>query len=474
IARRVGRTKPIVAVKAGRSAGGAKAASSHTGALATSDAVVDDLFRQAGIIRTGTLEEMFDVAALLANQPLPKGRRVAILTNAGGPGILAADACEANGLELAQLGSESVSALRSFLPAAASFGNPIDMIASASAEQYRRGLDLLLADPSVDAVVVIYIPVLATDAANVAGAIREGAKESQGKTILATFMSAAGVPEPLAPVPSFAFPERAVNALALVTRYAEWRAKPEGKLAEYDVDAPQLRAIIESSCANGGRWLDPLEVNGVLRAAGIGAPTTLFAATPDDAMEAAMSLGFPVALKAYGPALLHKTEVGGVKLNLAHEYAVVAAFESLAAALGDAMTGVLIQPMVSGGVEMMLGATWQPSFGHVIAAGAGGTLVELLGDIAFRIHPLTDRDAREMIDALRCSKLLCGYRGAEPVDAAALQDAILRLSTLLDVCPEIREIDLNPLKVLAHGVSAVDARIHVEPIVATASRRIAY
>ncbi|MFL5621788.1 MAG: acetate--CoA ligase family protein, partial [Gemmatimonadaceae bacterium] len=174
------------------------------------------------------------------------------------------------------------------------------------------------------------------------------------------------------------------------------------------------------------------------------------------------------------PALLHKTEVGGVKLNLAHEYAVVAAFESLAAALGDTMTGVLIQPMVSGGVEMMLGATWQPSFGHVIAAGAGGTLVELLGDIAFRIHPLTDRDAREMIDALRCSKLLCGYRGAEPVDAAALQDAILRLSTLLNVCPEIREIDLNPLKVLAHGVSAVDARIRVEPMVPVASRRIAY
>ena len=474
IARRVGRTKPIVAVKAGRSAGGAKAASSHTGALATSDAIVDDLFRQAGIIRTGTLEEMFDVAALLANQPLPKGRRVAILTNAGGPGILAADVCEANGLQLAQLGGETVGALRSFLPAAASFGNPVDMIASASPEQYRRGLELLLADPNIDAVVVIYIPVLATDAANVAAAIREGATTSQGKTILATFMSAAGVPAPLAPVPSFAFPERAVNALAQVTRYAEWRAKPEGTFAAHEVDAPQLRSIMESSCAGGGRWLDPLEVNGVLRAAGIGAPVTLFAATSDEAMEAAMSLGFPVALKAYGPGLLHKTEAGGVKLNLAHEYDVVAAFESLASSFGDAMTGALIQPMVSGGVEMMLGATWQPSFGHVIAAGAGGTLVELLGDVAFRIPPLTDRDAREMIDALRCSKLLCGYRGAAPVDAQALQDAILRLSTLLDVCPEIREIDLNPLKVLAHGVMAVDARIRVEPVTPTSSRRIAY
>lgn len=475
IARRVGRTKPIVAVKAGRSAAGAKAASSHTGALASSDAIVDDLFRQAGIIRTGTLEEMFDVAALLANQPLPKGKRVAILTNAGGPGILAADACEANGLELAPLDNYTVTSLRSFLPAAASVGNPIDMIASASADQYRRSIELLLADPSVDAVAVIYIPVLPTEASNVAAAIREAAVLSHGKTILATFMSSAGVPESLAPVPSFSFPERAIHALAQVTRYAEWRAKPEGSSVKFEVDVPQLRAIIDASCAIGDRWLDPLEVDGVLRAAGIGAPSTIFARSADDAMEAAMSLGFPVALKAYGPALLHKSDVGGVKLNLEHEYAVVAAYEEMATSLGDAMTGVLIQPMISGGVEMMLGATWQPSFGHVIAVGAGGTLIELMDDVAFRIHPLTNRDAREMLDAVRCSKLLSGYRGSAPADTEALLDAILRLSALLDVCPEIREIDLNPLKVMEHGLSAVDARIRVEPSVATtASRRIAY
>lgn len=475
IARRVGRTKPIVAVKAGRSQAGARAASSHTGALATSDAIVDDLFRQAGIIRTGTLEEMFDVAALLANQPLPKGRRVAILTNAGGPGILAADACEANGLELAQLGGHTVTSLRSFLPAAASVGNPVDMIASASPDQYRRSLELLLADPAIDAVVVIYIPVLPTDAPDVAAAIRGGAAASQDKTILATFMSSAGVPAPLAPVPSFAFPERAVNALALATKYAEWRATPAGAHVDYKLDTAQLRSIIDASCAQGGRWLDPLEVSGALRAAGIGAPATLFATTSDEAMEAAMSLGFPVALKAYGPNLLHKSDVGGVRLGLAHEYAVVTAFEELVASLGDAMTGAVIQPMIAGGVEMMLGATDQQSFGHVIACGAGGTLVELLGDVAFRVHPLTDRDAREMLDEIRCSKLLCGYRGKPAADADALRESILRLSALLDVCPEIREIDLNPLKVLEHGVSAIDARIRVEPVVSAApSRRIAY
>jgi acetyl coenzyme A synthetase (ADP forming)-like protein len=472
IARRVGRTKPIVAVKAGRSAGGAKAASSHTGALATSDAIVDDLFRQAGIIRTGTLEEMFDVAALLANQPLPKGRRVAILTNAGGPGILAADACEANGLQLAQLGDATATGLRSFLPAAASVGNPIDMIASASPEQYRRSLALLLADAGVDAVVAIYIPVLPTDAPDVAAAIRASAVSS--KTILATFMSSAGVPAALAPVPSFAFPERAVNALAQVTRYAEWRAKPAGVRVPFELDVKQLRCIVDTACTNGGRWLHPLEVDAMLRAAGIGAPTTVLAMSAEAAREAAMSLGFPVALKAYGPELLHKSDAGGVRLDLGHEYAVVTAYEEMAASLGDAMTGVLVQPMVAGGVEMMLGAAWEPSFGHVIAAGAGGTLVELLGDVAFRIHPLTDRDAREMLGALRCTKLLGGYRRHVPLDAEAYYEAIARLSALLDVCPEIRELDLNPLKVLEHGVSAVDARIRVEPVVPVASRRIAY
>jgi acetate---CoA ligase (ADP-forming) len=474
IARRVGRTKPIVAVKAGRSAAGAKAASSHTGALATSDAIVDDLFRQAGIIRTGTLEEMFDVAALLANQPLPKGRRVAILTNAGGPGILAADACEANGLQLAQLGSDTVRELRSFLPAAASVGNPIDMIASASAEQYRRSLELLLADPAIDAVVVIYIPVLPTDAPEVADAIRVTA--TRDKTVLATFMSAVGVPTPLAPVPAFAFPERAVNALAMATRYAEWRRRPEGALACFsDIGEVRLRAIVDNACTRGGGWLDPLEVAEMLGLIGITAPTTLLARSTEKAVEAATALGFPVALKAYGPALLHKSDVGGVRLNLQHEYAVAAAYDDLAATLGDRMTGAILQPMISGGVEMMLGATFQPTFGHVIACGAGGVLVELLGDIAFRIHPLKDVDADDLISSLRCSKLLEGFRGSGPADTAALREAILRLSALIDLCPEIREIDLNPLKVMEHGVCAIDARIRVEAQEAIVpTRRVAY
>ncbi|HET7711466.1 MAG TPA: GNAT family N-acetyltransferase [Thermoanaerobaculia bacterium] len=476
IARRVGRKKPIVAVKAGRSAGGAKAASSHTGALATSDAVVDDLFRRAGVIRTETLEEMFDVAALLAHQPLPKGRRVAVLTNAGGPGILAADACEANGLALAQLSEETVSELRSFLPAAASVGNPVDMIASASAEQYRRALSLLGADPNVDAVIAIYIPVSPKGATDVACAIREGAQAAHDKTILSTFMSAAGTPPALAPVPAFAFPERAVGALAHVAQYAEWRARPSGEIREFnDIDEESLRSIVDASCARGGGWLHPLEVAQMLRAARIAAPPSVLALSAEHAAAAARGLEFPVALKASGPELLHKSEFGAVRLGLADEDAVREAFVSLAGILGDKMTGALVQPMIAGGVEMMLGATFQASFGHLIACGAGGTLVELLHDVALRMHPLTDRDAEELLAGLRCAPLLRGFRGSAPVDAPALQEAILRLSALLSICPEIQEIDLNPLKVLEEGVSALDARIRVAPAAcAPPSRRVAY
>jgi acetyl coenzyme A synthetase (ADP forming)-like protein len=476
IARRVGRRKPIVVVKAGRSAGGARAASSHTGALAASDGIVGELFRQSGVIRTDTLEEMFDVASLLANQPLPKGNRVAIVTNAGGPGILAADACEAAGLALARLSAETTARLREVLPSAASVGNPIDMIASATAEQYRASLRAVLADPEVDSVLAIYIPVLPTEAPDIAAAIRDCTACAIGKTVLATFMSAAGAPTPLDPVPAFPFPERAVQALASATRYAKWRSAPIGKPVPFDdIDRKRLRAIVDESLARGGGWLDPPAVASLLQATGIDAPPTAVAHTANDAMEAAMRIGFPVALKAYGPELLHKSDVGGVRLALPDECRVFSAYEELSAHLGDRMTGAVVQAMVGDGVEMMIGATADPAFGHLLALGAGGTLVELLGDVAFRLHPLTDVEPDAMLAELRCARLLHGFRGSAPVDAARLKDAILRISALLEICPEIRELDLNPLKVRGTGISAVDARIRVEPMrPMTPSLRIAY
>lgn len=474
IARRVGRKKPIVAVKAGRSTAGARAASSHTGALATSDVIVDDLFRQSGIIRTQTLEELFDIAALLANQPLPLGSRVGIVTNAGGPGILASDACEGSGLEIAQLSEQTMARLREFLPPAASVNNPVDMIASASADDYRRALKLLVEDANVDAILVIYIPVMATDAELVSAAIRDAGSHAGGKTMLATFMSAHGTPDALAPVPSYRFPERAVTALARATKYAQWRRSPIGSVAKFDdFDREQMRAIVDRALARGGGWLDALETHSMLLAASIPAAMVESVSNVYEAVAASMRMGFPVALKAAGP--LHKTEAGGVKLGLQDEREVREAYLEMAARLGDQMTGAIVQQMVEGGVEVMAGAVADPMFGHLVVYGAGGTLVELLSDVAFRIHPLTDTDVDDMLREVRWSKLLDGFRGAPPSDIPALKDVLMRLSALLSVCPEIREFDINPVKVLTVGAAAVDARIRIEPMTyAAPTRRISY
>jgi acetate---CoA ligase (ADP-forming) len=476
IARRVGKEKPIVVVKAGRSQSGARAASSHTGAMATDDAIVDDLFRQSGVIRTDTLEELFDVATLLSNQPLPPGRRVAIVTNAGGPGILAADACEANGLKLAPLSETTMNRLRGFLPAAASVANPVDMIASASVEQYAKTLQAVLSDPNVDAVIAIYIPVIPTDASAIAATIRESASKASGRTVVATFMSVQGIPAPLAPVPAFPFPERAATALGRAAKYAEWRSKPLGNVVEFhDMDEAALRSIIEARIANGGGWLGPVEVRDLFRAARINAPDMQLAADREDAVAAALRIDFPVALKAFGPTLLHKSDIGGVKLGIDSVAAVRSTFADMKQRIGDAMAGAIVQKMAPRGVEVMVGATADPMFGHIVAYGAGGTLVELLADVAFRIQPLMDADVDDMISQARVSKLLAGVRGAAPADVFALKEVIGRVSALIEICPEIRELDINPLMVLDKGAVAVDARIHVEAIVpGPPSRRVAY
>ncbi|MBK5259121.1 MAG: GNAT family N-acetyltransferase [Thermoanaerobaculia bacterium] len=476
IARRVARRKPIVAVKAGRSKAGARAASSHTGAIASSDAIVGDLFRQAGIIRTDTLEELFDVAALLANQPLPQGRRIAIVTNAGGPGILAADACEANGIELAQLSPATTEALRAFLPAAASVANPVDMIASATPDYYRRSVKLVLEDESVDVVMIIYIPVNAAAAAEVSEVIRECAGDSRGKTLVATFMSALGTPSALTPVPSFPFPERAVNALARATRYAEWRRRPVGVPTDFsDLDHAAMRNVIDSKIAAGGGWLDAAGVHALLDAARIAAARFEPVTTVFDAVAAAMRIGFPVVLKAQGLELLHKTESDAVRLNLQDEREVREAFVDLQSRLGTKMSGAIVQQMIGGGVELMVGSTEDPTFGQVIVVGAGGTMVELLSDVAFRIHPLMDLDAEDMLREVRVWKLLEGFRGAKPADVRAVSEVLLRVSALLEICPEVRELDINPLKALEDRAVVLDARIRVAAALPAApSRRIAY
>ena len=462
IARRISRSKPIVALKSGRSALGARAAASHTGALASSDDFVDALFHQSGVIRTGTVTELFDVATLLARQPLPRGRRVAILTNAGGPGILAADACQAHGLEASELSAATTAALRSFLPAAASVGNPVDMLASAPPEHYRRALELLLADDQVDSVLVIFIPPLVTNADHVAAAIAEAAKNGPSKPVAGVFMRSHAAPAELAAVPCYAFPEPAAIALARVAAYGEWRRRPLGSVPEFhDLQPAFARLIVESVLQRGGGWLTAVEANALMAAVGIATPRSHLATSVDGAVEAAVRLGFPVAVKAVGVELLHKTEHKAIRLNLDNKAAVRMAACELTQSLGDRMDGLLVQRMVNEGAEMMVGAIDDATFGHVIVCGSGGVLVDLLADSACRLCPVTDQDAGEMVNALKGVRLLRGFRGAVAADEAAFRDTILRTSALVGLCPEIQELDLNPLKVLPGGVSALDVRVRV-------------
>lgn len=461
IARRVSRHKPIVAVKAGRSMAGIRAAASHTGALASRDVIVDALFRQSGVTRTDTLEELFDVATLLAHQPVPAGPRVAILTNAGGPGILAADACEARGLVLPTLAETTLASLRGFLSHAAGLSNPVDMLATASADDYRRAIPLLLADPAIDSLLVIFTPPLVTQAADVAQAIVDTADRSR-KPVLATFLTAKGAPAVLAPVPCYVFPESAARALARVVEYGAWRARPEGTRRLFtDVRAEDARSIVERALATDTEWLPAAECNGLLTAFGITVAPAAIALSEEEAAGAALRLGYPVALKAAGPAILHKTEAHAVILNLADESAMRAAYRDLTSRLGSGMTHALVQPMVAGGVEILVGASMDPTFGHVVLCGSGGTLVELIGDSVCRLHPLTDRDADDMLQQMRGGVRLRGFRGAPPADERALCEMLLRVSALLDACPEILELDINPVMVLRRGVCAVDVRIRI-------------
>jgi acyl-CoA synthetase (NDP forming) len=463
IARRVARTKPIVALKAGRSLSGARAASSHTGALAASDNLVDALFEQCGVIRTDTLEELFDVARLLAHQPAPADRRVAILTNAGGPGILAADACEALGLTLPRLSPATAAALRAFLPASAGLSNPVDMLATASAGDYARAIPLLLDDASVDSLLTIFIPPLVTDAGAVAGAIHDAARHAV-KPVMATFLGAEGVADTLAPVPCYRFPESAAHALARAVAYRRWRERPAGQIPSLPgTDPDAARRILERARLLPGGWLPPSDAASLLETFGIPHAPLLAVTSEADAAAAAERIGFPVVLKGAGAAILHKTEARAVHPDLRSAEDVRDGYRALAGRTADGIDQILLQPMITGGVEFLVGVTFDVTFGHVIVCGLGGTLVEVLRDTALRLHPLTDRDAGEMIDGLRGAVLLRGFRGGPVRNEAALRDVLLRVSALVEACPAILELDLNPVIVTTGSAVTVDVRIRVQP-----------
>ena len=485
ITRRVGRQKPILVVKSGRSSAGARATSSRTGALlGASDVTVDALFKQAGVIRTDTLGEFFDVATLLANQPRPKGNRVVILTNGGGPGILCADACEADGLIVPQVPDDLKAKLAEFLPADAGLNNPVDMIAAAPGESYRKALKILAEWDGIDAVIILYVPVLVTNSEEIAAGIRAAALEIQREVpMLSVFLSSKGTPDSLKTeglsMPSYPFPEDAARALAHAVRYGIWAETPEGVVPQYgDIRTSEGKALIADVLGSlqgapgaaapddASRWLLPDEVAKLLGCYGVPMAAWRLAATPEDAGAAAEAIGGKVALKGVAPKLIHKTEAKAVVLNLEGAAEVRQAAVEMAAriaAQGTTVEKFFVQQMVpAGGVEMLVGVVHDKLFGPVVACGAGGTAVEVLKDVKVRITPLTDRDAHEMVTSLRTFPLLDGFRGAPKCDVAGLEELLLRVAAMVEQHPEIAEMDCNPVIVRPEGAVIVDARIRIE------------
>jgi acetate---CoA ligase (ADP-forming) len=447
IARRVARTKPVLAMKSGVTGAGSRAASSHTAALAGSEAAVSALFHQAGVIRCDTLEELIDVAALLSSRPPTQGRRVAVLTNAGGLGILCADACDAVGLELPGLSEETSAALAAVLPGEASLANPIDMLGSASAELYERALPPLLADPAVDAIIVIFVPAATVTVEDVGAAI-DRASLVRTKPVLPVLMGA-GQPG------SFPYPESAARALGRAAQRSEWLRGPVGaELRVEDVDARAGAGVVASALGRADDlWLASAEARRLLEAYGFSLVHERSVADAGSALAAAEELGYPVVVKTAEPGA-HKTELGGVALDLAGPDDVRLAAERIGGPL-------IVQPMIGGGVELLAGVVQDPVFGPLIAFGPGGVMAELIGEAQFRMTPITDTDAQELVHGGKAGRLVDGYRGRPAADADALVDLLGRLSRLGEDLPEVAELDLNPVLGLADGYVVVDARIRL-------------
>lgn len=469
IASRVTRRKPIVVVKSGRSASGARAASSHTGALAASDTAVDALLAQAGVIRAASIEELFDLAMIFGGRTLPPSRRTAVLTNAGGPGILAADALEASGMQLPDLAPATVERLKPLFPPYASIRNPLDMVASATPEGYRAALGALLDDPAVDVVVPIFVPPLGLAQEEVAGVIADVAKGYEHKALAAVLMGHDGLPEGRADlhatgIPAFIFPESAARALAGASRFRERQLRHEPVTEGASVDREGARRLLEAAAATGRRKLTEAEAMRLLACYGIPLAPWSVAESPADARRAADALAYPVVVKAISPAIIHKSEFGAVRVGLANgdavESAVIEMQEAVARRAPDAVIeGFLLQRQVAGGREFVAGVTRDHSFGPLVMFGLGGIYVEALRDVVFRLAPIGRVDAMEMLDGIRGSALLGPIRGEPAVDREALADVLVRLSRLASDCHSIQEIDMNPLLPDDRGVVAVDARV---------------
>jgi len=468
IAKRVSRKKPILVVKSGRTAAGARAATSHTGAIAGADVTVSAILDQCGVLRADTIEQLFDVARALDACPLPEGNRVAILTNAGGPAIMATDACVNLGLEISELSEGTKEHLRSFLPAEASVNNPVDMIASANAEQYGKALAEMLDDPNVDMAIAINVTPLLTSPIDVLEAIDEAAR-TRKKPVLAVMMATEEFYETIKLRPGlppvYRFPESAAGALQQLSRYAAWRRRPDEPLpAPFAVDDEAVAALLART---GSGYLPPGDAFKVLELYGIPVARYEVAATREEALHAARRLGYPVVAKAILPDLIHKSEAGAIRLDLRDPLQLsdaLTAMESRVHAGGDKIEGFLIQEMAGGGREIIFGLSSEPKVGPVLMFGLGGKYVEVFRDVRFGVPPLTAYEAREVIRGIRGFPLLSGVRGDAPADLATLEEVFLRLAQLAERHPSIRELDVNPFIAGTDrtGSKALDVRIRVE------------
>lgn len=474
IARRITRSKPVCVVKSGRSGAGARAASSHTGALSGLDAATDALLSQCGVIRADSVEELFDLAMAFGSLPVPRGNRVAIVTNAGGPGIIIADACEAGGLEVVDLSHGTRSRLREILPAEASVRNPVDMIATATAESYRLALERVLAADEVDAAIAAFVPPLGVRQVDVAAAIVDAVDqkaEKGGKPILAVLMGREGLPEGRqdlqeAGIPAYIFPESAARALAAMNRYREWLERPVDEPARFEAEERAVGEILDRVQDEGRIQLTEPEAYEVLSAYGIPVVEHRTVPSPEEAAEAARELGFPVVVKAISPQVIHKSEVGAVAVGLDSEEEVTTAARRLSHRIRRErpeaeLRGYLVARCETGGRETIVGMSTHPGFGPVLMFGLGGVYVEILGDVAFRIQPVSEVDAREMVGQVRAFPLLEGVRGEEGVDVDGLVEAIQRVSQLVGTFHRIEELEMNPFLARPEGGLALDARIRL-------------
>ena len=472
LASRITKKKPILALKAGRSAAGASAASSHTGSLAGADKAANALLMQSGVIREYSLKNLFATAKVFANCPIPKGDRVAIITNSGGPGIMATDAVCEYGMQMAKISDATKDKLRSFLPSAASVKNPIDMIASAPIEHYKQTLETVIADENVDMIMVIYLPFLGLKDIDVAKAVMEIKAQYPHKPVIGVFMTKSEFFTSLSDMdvnmPFFMYAEEAADGFNRLNQQRLWMEQPEGKIPCYDVNREKVESIIKKSISEGRDQLTTLESIDVLQAYGIRACKYGLATNEEEVASLGNSIGYPVVMKMTSKTTSHKTDVGGVRVNIQSEEQLRAEYKDLIAKLTekgliDGLEGVIIQEMVKGNREMVCGIATDPQYGPMMMFGLGGVFVEALKDVTFRIAPLTDIDASQMVKSVKAYKLLQGARGTTPAQMSQIEETLLRLSQLVSDYKFIDELDINPLLIsekTGEGI-AVDGRIKV-------------